>query len=149
MSDDTTWVVLTDGYYIRIMFYKGQKVSLNTYRDGDFEKSSEITYKLITRERNTGDGEIESTHRLDHTENKEDYLFELLPGFLSEHAEINTYESLILTAPDSVIKKLKSFLPEVVVARIKAFIPGDYLYLSQDRLEEVIGSNIDVKNLVQ
>ncbi|MGY8815313.1 MAG: baeRF12 domain-containing protein [Gammaproteobacteria bacterium] len=140
MSKKVTWVVFTDGYYIRIMFNDGLDTSLKVYRDGDFEKSSDITYKLITRYRVQQTSNNILPGESSKLDSNPDYLFGLLGEFLLEQASINTFNDLIVVSPEPILDKLNDYLPELVIKRIIASIPGDYLMLSQDKLEETLAT---------
>lgn len=145
MRDDITWVVLTDGYYIRIMFYQGQDITLNVYREGDFEKSSDITYKLIIRYRNQEDQSADALKPAEQLD-KPGFLLNILGKFLTEKANQNKFEKIIVVGPQVVLDKLNDNLPEDVCNMIIAKIPGDFLSYSQDRLEETLKSLISIKN---
>ena len=128
MNEKTTWVVLTDGYFIKIMHYSGEQIRLSTYREADFEKSSDITYQLITR------------YREQDVNNKDrsNLLYTLLTDFLTEHLKNGDFSQLVFIAPEKELDKLNKTLPDVLTAHIGKNITGDYLALSQDQLEEVL-----------
>jgi protein required for attachment to host cells len=135
MNEKVTWVLLTDGYYIRILFNTGQDATLNVYRESDFEKSSDITYKLITRYRVEKSTNENAQSDLSNKIDEADLMFELLNKFLSEKADKNEFNFLLVIAPQSILDRLNDGFPENVMERISDCIPGDYLILSQDRLE--------------
>ena len=145
MRDDITWVVLTDGYYIRIMFYQGQDITLNVYREGDFEKSSDITYNLIIRYRNQEDQSADALKPAEQLD-KPGFMLNILGKFLTEKADQNKFGKIIVVGPQVVLDKLNDNLPEDVCNMIIAKIPGDFLSYSQDRLEETLKSLISIKN---
>jgi hypothetical protein len=127
MSEKTTWVVLTDGYFIKIMYFTGEPVCLSTYREDDFEKSSDITYQLITRFRESNDNKDRSN-----------LLYTLLIDFLTAHLKNGDFSELIFLAPEDELIKLNDTLPDILITHIGKNIPGDYLALSQDQLESVL-----------
>ncbi|MGK0296801.1 MAG: hypothetical protein ACI9XC_000394 [Gammaproteobacteria bacterium] len=144
MSEKVTWVVFTDGYYIRIMFNDGLDTSLKVYREADFEQSSDITYKLITRYRVQQSSNSIVPGESSNLDTNPDYLFDLLGKFLFEQASINTFNDLIVISPGPILDKLNDYLPELVVKRIIASIQGDYLMLSQDKLEEALATYLPI-----
>lgn len=135
MSKGITWVVLTDGYYIKIMFYSGDIIRLSTYRDDDFENSSELTYKLITRKRREQALSGEAA-------DEEGLLYKLLGDFLGEKLEAQAYSALLLAAPAEELVKLDSSLPDAVTECIIYRVEGDFLALSQERLEAALSKGI-------
>jgi hypothetical protein len=145
MSKKVTWAVFTDGYYIRIMFNDGLDTSLKVYRDADFEKSSEITYKLITRYRVQDSSNNIVPGDSSNLDSNPDYLFDLLGKFLLEQANINAFDDLIVVSPKPILDKLNDYLPDLVNKRIIANIPGDYLMLSQDKLEEALATYLPIE----
>ena len=131
MSERTTWVVLTDGYFIKIMYFNGEQIHLATYRDGDFEHSSDITYKLITRYRQASKDK--------DTPNP---LYNLLTDFLTAHLKQGDFSELIFIAPEKELETLYEKLPEVLKNHTNTRISGDYLALSQDQLETLLKNKL-------
>ncbi len=137
MSEKITWVVLTDGYFIKVMYFTGDEIHLSTYREGDFEHSSDITYKLITRYRQT------SGNAQDGSVNP---LYGLLTDLLTEHLKKGDFSELILLAPEQELKKLKETLPDVLTNHIGTSITGDYLAQPQDQLETLLRDKLRNKS---
>jgi hypothetical protein len=137
MGEGKTWVVLTDGYYIKILYFQGQDSNLNVYRDDDFEHSSDITYRLITRYRRTGADE-ENIGKDMPAGDSSGYLLSELSAFLSEKYGLGAFEKLLIAAPGDIMENLEARLPDDISARIIARVEGDYLQLAQDQLEALL-----------
>jgi protein required for attachment to host cells len=127
MSDTTTWVVLTDGNYIKIMFNNARGGDLKTLRDDDFEHTSIIAYKMVTRQRALTQNSAET---------ETGYFLKLLADFLVNQLEIAAYVSLVLVGPANIVDTLQQKLPKQVTDRITATVNEDCLLYSQDTLQQ-------------
>jgi hypothetical protein len=127
MSETTTWVILTDGNYIKIMFNNVRGGDLKTLRDDDFEHTSVIAYKMVTRKRaltqNTADTET-------------GYFLNLLADFLVKQQEKNAYARLVLVGPGNIVDTLMQNLPKQVKDCVSATLSEDCLLYSQDKLQQ-------------
>ena len=132
MSDGITWVVLTDGDYIKIMFNTARGKELKTLRDGDFEHTSKIAYQMVTRKRAltmSPDGQ-------DQAWQEQTFFLKLLADFLLKQQDQNAFQNLLLVAPGNIIDLVMEQLTGPVKDRISATVREDYLLLSQDKLQE-------------
>ena len=127
MSDTTTWVVLTDGNYIKIMFNNVRGGDLKTLRDGDFEHTSVIAYKMVTRQR---------ALTQNNAETETGYFLNLLADFLVSQLETGAYARLVLVGPGNIVDTLLEKLPKQVTDRITATVKEDCLLYSQDTLQQ-------------
>lgn len=127
MSDTTTWVVLTDGNYIKIMFNNARGGDLKTLRDDDFEHTSIIAYKMVTRQRALTQNSAET---------ETGYFLKLLADFLVNQLEIAAYVRLVLVGPANIVDTLQQKLPKQVTDRITATVNEDCLLYSQDTLQQ-------------
>jgi uncharacterized membrane protein YheB (UPF0754 family) len=128
MTKNNTFVVLTDGYYFKLMYYTDKSNTLLTYRNADFEHSSELTYKLITRMKDAPDADISS------------YSIKEIVELLTRQYEEKLFNQLVLIAPEEVMTKLELALPDPIKKLVKNKVIGDYLHLSQDKLENDLAS---------
>jgi len=135
MKDGITWVVLTDGNYIKIMFNKTRGADLKTLRDGDFEHTSEIAYKMVTRKRAL------TLSQSVTLQDEQSFFLKLLADFLTKQQEANAYQYLTLVAPGEITDIVKGFLPETVNKSIMSTIKADYLQLSQDKIQGNLSGN--------
>lgn len=132
MNDGITWVILTDGNFIKIMFNKARGSELKTLRDDDFEHTSEIAYKMVTRKRaltmkNPGH---------DTRQEEQSFFLQLLVDFLAKQLENNAFQNLILVAPGNIVDIVNERLPKTAKDKIVATVREDYLLLSQDKIQE-------------
>ncbi len=132
MNDGITWVILTDGNFIKIMFNNSRGSELKTLRDGDFEHTSEIAYKMVTRKRAlTMNNSGHDTRR-----EEQGFFLQLLADFLVKQQEKNAFQHLILVAPGNIVDIVNEHLPKTAKDRIVAIIREDFLLLSQDKIQE-------------
>jgi protein required for attachment to host cells len=127
-SNNTIWVILTDGNFIKVMFNSAGMTGLRTLRDDDFEQTSEIAYKLVIGKR--------IRQLSTPLQQEEQYFLQLLTDFLLKQYAKSAFNALVFIAPNPLLDKIKQHLPAEITARIKASIAGDYLNLSMDKLEE-------------
>ena len=132
MNEGITWVMLTDGNFIKIMFNKVRGSELKTLRDGDFEHTSEIAYKMVTRKRaltmrNSGH---------DTLEEEQGFFLQMLADFLAKQQKLNAFQNLILVAPGNIVDIVNKRLPETTKDKIVATVREDFLLLSQDKIQE-------------
>jgi hypothetical protein len=123
MSDKTTWAILGDGVYIRIMVNTGHGNRLVPLRADDFEHTSKLTYQMITdKPRKEGSGEW-------------DY-YQLLSGFLTGQHEEQAFDRLVLVAPEPVLKSIREALPKEVSGVVIGELGEDLLAKSVDVIEK-------------
>ena len=132
MAKSTTWVILTDGNYIKIMFSNTPGGELKTLRDGDFEHTSVIAYQMVTRKRALT---LQSSGK-DTLKEEQGFFLQLLAEFLVKQQESNAFQKLILVAPGDIVDIVKERLPKSANDRIVATVKEDYLLLSQDKIQE-------------
>lgn len=138
MNDGITWVVLTDGNYIKIMFNTARRGELKTLRDADFENTSEIAYKMVTRKRALT---LNHQGKMDHEE-EIGFFLKLIADFLQQQEQNNAFQNLLFIAPGDLTDRLSRYLPESINRRIIATVKDDYLPLTQDKLQEKLAGKI-------
>lgn len=132
MNDGTMWVILTDGNYIKIMFTTERGGELKTLRDGDFENTSVIAYKMVTRKRALT---LEAGNNAGREQELEFFL-KLVADFLEKQQQANAYQHLVFVAPGDLTGRLAKFLPAEVTGKIVKMIQDDYLPFTQDKLQQ-------------
>jgi hypothetical protein len=137
------WILLTDGYYIKIIYVPEGEDILRTYREADFDNSSDLTYNLITRYKNPNNSV--ATQKENNDYESPIYLLALLSGFLEEKRQEGTFNSLIIVAPDNVQELLGQYLTSGTLNLIKHKVIGDYLNLSLDKLQDMLANKILAK----
>lgn len=138
MSDGITWVILTDGNYIKIMFNTVKGGELKTLRDDDFEHTSVIAYKMVTRKRALTLNQAAQDNR----EQELGFFLQLLADFLLKQHQSNAFQNLVLVAPGDIVDRVRNYLPEPVKSQITSTIREDYLALTQDKLQEKLAGKI-------
>lgn len=123
MDKTVTWAVVTDGNYIKIMVNDGGR-GFQHLRAGDFDQTSDLTYKLITSKRDEPGAAGIS------------YFSRLLGEFLCVQLENKAFDRLVLVAPEAALEEIRRRLPEKISRRIEATVPGDFLQTPLDDLEE-------------
>lgn len=132
MTDGTSWVILTDGNFIKIMFNNSRGSELKTLRDGDFEHTSEIAYKMVTRKRALT---MKQTGH-DTSREEQSFFLQLLADFLAKQQENNAFQNLILVAPGNIVDIVIEHLPKTTKDKIITSIREDFLSLPQDKIQE-------------
>ncbi len=128
-----TWILITDSYYIKLLYVAEDGHSIKTYREADFDNSSDITYNLITRyKQNNSDS--------DNLESPE-YVLNFIASFLNDKVKENAFDELIVIAPDNVHVALQTIFPAQLLNAVKQKISGDYINLSLDKLQAIIFEN--------
>ncbi len=128
-----TWILITDSYYIKLLYIAEDNRTIKTYREADFDNSSDITYNLITRyKQNNSDS--------DNLESPE-YVLNFIASFLNDKVKENAFDELIVIAPDNVHVALQTIFPAQLLNAVKQKISGDYINLSLDKLQAIIFEN--------
>jgi len=139
--EDAIWILLTDGYYIKLLFTSDDDSELHTYRAEDFEKSSDITYELITRYKNNN---IPDEERLSPSSSADipAYTFNKVASFLEEKHKNKIFKSLVIVAPQNILDVIEKCFSGSLLNVITNKIPGDHLNLSQDKLQNLLAKEM-------
>lgn len=134
MSDTTTWAVLGDGRYIRILVNKGPGKELAALNADKLEALADLCYELSTgRSPHASGGAGTSDKRS---------TIQLQADFLSEQHEQNMFDLLVIAAPQDVIKSLRDALPEQINKLIIGELAEDLLANSADVIENTLADII-------
>ena len=134
MSDTTTWAVLGDGRYIRILVNKGPGKELAALNSDNLEAFADLRYELSTgRSPHASGGAGKS--------DKRSYI-QLQADFLSGQHEQKMFDLLVIAAPKDVIKSLRDALPEQVNQLIIGELAEDLLANSADVIENMLADII-------
>lgn len=133
---EKTWILLTDGYYIKLLYISENDSTLKTYREADFDNSSEITYSLITRYKIDHSGNQTQPHSEDVETT--DYTLKTMSGFLESKLEENAFGNLVILGPDEVLTALENNFSTDLLNTIRQKISGDYMNSPLDKLQEII-----------
>ncbi len=134
MSDVTTWVVLSDGRYIKILINKGVGKQLLVLDADNFPAYAELCYLMVNGKPLNGTGELAKSKKIDNIQCQAD--------FLTGHHKLEMFDRLILVAPENVLTALKSALPEQIANLIAGELAGDLTVTSNDVIEERIADMI-------
>ncbi len=134
MSDTTTWAVLGDGRYIRILVNKGPGKELATLNADNLEAFADLRYELSTSRSPHASGDAGKS-------DKRSYI-QLQADFLSEQYEQKMFDLLVIAAPQEVIKSLRDALPEQVNQLIIGELAEDLLANSADVIENTLADII-------
>ncbi len=134
MSDVTTWAVLCDGRYIKVMVNKGEGKSLNVLDADKHEDLAALCYKMVnSKPEFSVSGSVKST--------KINFI-ELQADFLSKQYEKGLYQRLVIAAPADVIKALRDALPKNINELVAGELPEDLTTKSCDIIEEKLADII-------
>ena len=100
MSETTTWAVLTDGRYIRVLVNKPPANSLTTLKADDSEALANLAYHVVTGVKpGASNG----------TASREKSNMQLLADFLAEQLQQGMFQHLVLAA-NSRTRSMKFWL---------------------------------------
>ncbi len=122
----TTWVVLTDGRYIRILFNQGEGKSLLTLKADDSKALADLSFEVVRQVKVGASNGKASKQKTD---------MQLLADFLSSQLADEQYQKLILVAPQMAIDELQGELNDEVKQTISSTLAEDLLATSVDDIE--------------
>ncbi len=128
MSANTTWVVLGDGRYIRIMVHDGSGNQFLTLKADDVESLGKLCYELITRKA-----------PLTAAIPEERSYSKLVAQFLNEQYAVNAFDRLVIAAPGEVLKALRGALPDKLKRVVAGELAEDILAKSSNVIRDSIG----------
>ncbi len=134
MSDATTWAVLCDGRYIKVMVNKGVGKSLNVLDADKHEDLAALCYKMVNSKPEfsvKGSVKSESIN-----------FIQLQADFLAKQYEKGLFGRLVIAAPAEVIKSLRSALPENINQLVVGELPEDITTMSCDIIEDKLANII-------
>jgi hypothetical protein len=136
MSDVTTWVVLSDGRYIKILINKGTGKQLFILDADDLPAYAELCYLMVNNKPLNGTGDLAVSKAINNLQYQAD--------FLVEHHKLGMFNRLVIVAPPDVLSGLKVALPEQLVKLIDGELAEDLTVTSNDviqnRIEDMIAT---------
>lgn len=136
MSNTTTWAVLTDGRYIRVLINKPPAKSLNTLKADDSEALAKLAYHVVTGVKHGASN---------GTASREKSNMQLLADFLAEQLQEDMFQHLVLAAPASKFGELLGELKDTVRDVLAAEVNKDLLPLSIDEIEKELSGVLPQK----
>ena len=128
----TTWAVLSDGKYIKILYQCGGRDKLRVLKS---EAYAGLCYQLINN-KPRGDTAVA-------TRSSPQDAIRLQADFLSAQQQAGAYDRLLLIAPPPVQQRLSACLPAAVTALIGAGLNKDLLSQSNDAIETALGDRLN------
>jgi len=134
MSNVTTWAVLSDGRYIKILINKGVSQSLVILNVDDLKAYSDLCYLMVNGKPLNGTGEDAVSRKIDNIKYQAE--------FLAEHHKLGLFDLLVLAAPKGILEGLRKALPEQVANLIVGELEGDLTVTSNDDIENQLSDLI-------
>jgi len=134
MSNITTWAVLSDGRYIKILINKGTGTELTILNADDLQAYADLCYQVVNGKPLSATGvSVKPDKRND---------IQLQANFLAEYYEQKLFDLLVIAAPQDVLKALRDALPEQVAQLIIGELAEDLTTNSNDVIENRLGDLI-------
>ncbi|MBL1141573.1 MAG: hypothetical protein HND53_06020 [Proteobacteria bacterium] len=134
MSDVTTWAVLCDGRYIKIMVNNGENKKLSVLDADKHEDLAALCYKMVnSKPEFSVSGSVKA--------GKIDFI-QLQADFLTEQYEKRLFNRLIIAAPADVTKALCAALPENIRQLVAGELAEDITTKSCDVIEDKLATMI-------
>lgn len=134
MSNVTTWAVLSDGRYIKILVDKGEGKTLVVLDADDLKAYADLCYYLVNAKPLDPAGNAVKPDRPTN--------IQLQADFMAEHHKLGMFDRLILVAPQEVLSGLKAALPEQLTGLIDGELAEDLTVTSNDVIQDRIGNMI-------
>ena len=139
MNNVTTWAVLSDGRYIKILINKGEGKSLTILNADDLPAYAELGYLMVNGKPLNGTGDSAISKKIDNIQCQVD--------FLVEHHKLGMFDLLAIAAPADVLTKFKSTLPEqlanLIVGEIAEDLTVDTNSEIENRFADIILAGIE------
>ena len=130
----TTWAVLSDGRYIKVMVNKGTGKKLSVLDADKHEDLAALCYQLVNSKPEFSVKGSVKAEKID--------FIKLQADFLAKQYEQNLFERLVIAAPADVIKRLRAALPENVNQLVAGELAEDIMTKSCDVIEDKLASII-------
>ena len=139
MSNARTWVVLSDGRYLKILINKGEGKALTILNADDLPAYAELGYLMVNGKPLNGTGDSAVSKKIDNTQCQVD--------FLAEHHKLDMFDLLAIAAPADVLTNFKKALPEqlakLVVGEITEDLTVDTNSEIENRFADIILAGIE------
>jgi len=134
MSDTTTWAVLSDGRYIKVMVHNGTGTKFSVLDADKNEALAELCYQMVNCKPRLPGKDTAKSEEINFIQQQAD--------FLSAQYEKNMFEALLIVAPQAVIKSLRDVLPEQLSQLIIGEVEEDILMNSNDVIDNMLAKFI-------
>lgn len=130
----TTWAVLSDGRYIKVMVNNGENKKLTVLDADKHEDLATLCYKMVN-------SKPEFLLKGSVKAEKIDFV-QLQADFLAEQYNKKQYERLVIAAPANVSKSLRAALPENIEQLVAGELVEDITVKSADIIEDKLADLI-------
>lgn len=128
MSDIITWIVLSDGRYIKILIDKGVGKQLVVLQVDDVQAYADLCYLMVNGKPLNGTGDLAISKKINNLQFQAD--------FIAEQHELGMFSQMLIGAPQEVLTALRDALPEQVAKLIIGEIAEDLMVMSNGIIEE-------------
>ena len=130
----TTWAVLSDGRYIKVMINNGEGKKLNVLDADKHEDLATLCYKMVNSKPEFSPKGSVKAEKIDFVK--------LQADFLAKQYEKELYERLVIAAPAEVAKSLRAALPENIEQLVAGELAEDITTKSADIIEDKLADLI-------
>ena len=130
----TTWAVLSDGRYLKVMVNNGEGSKLNVLDADKHEDLATLCYKMVNSKPEFSPKGSVKAEKID--------FIELQADFLTKQFEKELYQRLVIAAPAEVASSLKAFLPENIQQLVAGELAEDITIKSADVIENKLAELI-------
>lgn len=128
MSETTTWAVLSDGRYIKVMVHNGLEKTLSVLDADKHEDLAKLCYQMVNCKPMRLGKETAKSEKTNFIQMQAD--------FLTAQHEKGLFDSLLIAAPQAVITSLRDALPEQLRQLIVGEVEEDLLTKSNNILND-------------
>jgi protein required for attachment to host cells len=134
MSDTTTWAVLSDGRYIKVMVHNGTRTKFSVLDADKNEALAQLCYQMVNCKPMLSGKETARAEKLNFIQQQAD--------FLSAQHKQNRFDRLVIAAPQAVIKSLRDALPEQLNQLVVGELEEDILMKPNNILDNMLAKLI-------
>jgi protein required for attachment to host cells len=134
MSDTTTWAVLSDGRYIKVMVHNGTGTKFSVLDADKNEALAQLCYQMVNCKPMLSGKETAASEKIN--------FIQLQADFLSAQHEQNMFDRLVIAAPEAVIKSLRDALPEQLNQLVVGELEEDILMKPNHVLDNIFAKFI-------
>ena len=130
----TTWAVLSDGRYIKVMINNGEGKKLTVLDADKHEDLATLCYKMVNSKPEFSPKGSVKAEKIDFVK--------LQADFLAKQYDKELFEQLVIAAPTDVAKSLRTALPENIEKLVVGELAEDITTKSADIIEDKIAGLI-------
>ena len=135
-----TWVVLSDGRYIKILINKGEGKALTILNADDMPAYADLCYLMVNGKPLNGVGDLAISSKINNVQCQ--------ANFLTEHHKLGMFDYLAIAAPADVLTRLKNILPaellKLVIGEIMEDLSVETNSEIENRFSGIIHAMLDI-----